>query len=153
MDYDDLSCLSVHDMTAIECHPPLLYEFLWCHYFRTRTMVTILLLLFLCVVCGSSQSIMNCHTFWQPVTDWVYWTCMLFSVTESNKQQAPFQQPSDLDSKIILKNQPQWIVCTSLIVNHKGMWVGQQEKERVVAVQKFSLFHGSVIIVVNYFKT
>ena len=36
------------------------------HFFR----------LFIHVACGLSQPVTNCHPFWRPVTDRVYWTCM-----------------------------------------------------------------------------
>ena len=32
----------------------------------------------ICVSCGSSRSVTNRHPFWRPVTDRVYWTCMIF---------------------------------------------------------------------------
>ena len=55
-----------------------LYECLWCHYFRMRNMVTQSSFPCLFVLFGGHHNpIMNCHPFWGPITDGVYWTCML----------------------------------------------------------------------------
>ena len=69
--------MSVGNMSMIECCPPHIYECLWCHYFRTMNIVTLL-----SPVCSSCvQVVTTCHKLSQtvtpydiPVTDWVYWT-------------------------------------------------------------------------------
>ena len=40
--------LSVCHMSAIECCPPHLFKYLWRHYFKTRNIVTLLFLVYLC---------------------------------------------------------------------------------------------------------
>lgn len=72
-----VTALSFRDMSPIESHPPHLYECLWCLYFRTRNVITLLSPVHLCClfVCFS-QSVMNHHPYWPPITDWVYSTCM-----------------------------------------------------------------------------
>ena len=62
--------LSVRDMSAIERRPPYLYECLWFHYLA---------------VCGSWRPVTNRHSFWWPVTDRVYSTCMLSTTASVNQ--------------------------------------------------------------------
>ena len=61
---------SIRDMSTIECRPPHLYECLWCHYFRTRNIVTLPSPVYLCCL----RVVTNHHPFWRPFTDRVYWT-------------------------------------------------------------------------------
>ena len=67
-------CLPVRGILAIEHRPPHLYE---CLFISERGILSHFFHLFNCLVCESLQPVANHHTFWQPVTDQVYWTCMI----------------------------------------------------------------------------
>ena len=54
--------LSVCNMWAIECRPSHLYEYLWCHYFRMRNIVTLVSPGYFC--CLRVDMIHHSHPYW-----------------------------------------------------------------------------------------
>ena len=53
--------LSVCNMWAIECRPSHLYEYLWCHYFRMRNIVTLVSPAYFCL---RVDMIHHSHPYW-----------------------------------------------------------------------------------------